>query len=51
MDFDCDVLVAGSGAGGLAAAVTARKAGLDVLVAEKDAVFRGSGLQLGPAGR
>ena len=42
MDFDCDVLVAGSGAGGLAAAVTARKAGLKVLVAEKEAVFGGT---------
>jgi succinate dehydrogenase/fumarate reductase flavoprotein subunit len=32
----CDVLVIGSGAGGLAAAITARKQGLDVLVIEKD---------------
>lgn len=32
----CDVLVIGSGAGGLAAAVTAKKHGLDVLVIEKD---------------
>jgi succinate dehydrogenase/fumarate reductase flavoprotein subunit len=32
MDLACDVLVAGSGAGGLAAAVTARKAGLEVLL-------------------
>jgi len=40
--MDCDVLVAGSGAGGLAAAVTARKAGLDVLVAEKAPVFGGT---------
>jgi len=38
----CDVLVAGSGAGGLAAAVTARKLGLDVVVAEKAAVFGGT---------
>ncbi|MGH8765931.1 MAG: hypothetical protein ACRET8_09455 [Burkholderiales bacterium] len=29
MAFECDVLVAGSGAGGLAAAVTARMAGLE----------------------
>jgi succinate dehydrogenase/fumarate reductase flavoprotein subunit len=42
MYFDCDVLVAGSGAGGLAAAVTARKAGLDLLVAEKEPVFGGT---------
>jgi len=42
MRFDCDVLVAGSGAGGLAAAVTARKAGLQVLVAEKEPVFGGT---------
>lgn len=42
MHFDCDVLVAGSGAGGLAAAVTARKAGLEVLVAEKESVFGGT---------
>lgn len=31
----CDVLVVGSGAGGFAAAITARKAGLDVLLTEK----------------
>ncbi len=42
MHFDCDVLVAGSGAGGLAAAVTARKAGLEVLVVEKESVFGGT---------
>lgn len=38
----CDVLVIGAGAAGLAAAVTAKKAGLDVLVVEKDAVFGGT---------
>ena len=38
----CDVLVAGSGAGGLAAAVTARKAGLEVIVAEKASVYGGT---------
>lgn len=38
----CDVLVAGSGAGGLAAAVTAAHLGLDVLVAEKEALFGGT---------
>jgi succinate dehydrogenase/fumarate reductase flavoprotein subunit len=42
MGIECDVLVAGSGAGGLAAAVTARKAGLEVLVAEKEAEFGGT---------
>lgn len=38
----CDVLVIGSGAGGLAAAVTAGKLGLDTIVAEKDAWFGGT---------
>jgi succinate dehydrogenase/fumarate reductase flavoprotein subunit len=42
MAADCDVLVAGSGAGGLAAAVTARKHGLDVVVAEKEPLFGGT---------
>lgn len=37
-----DVLVAGTGGAGLTAAVTARCAGLDVLVVEKDAVFGGT---------
>jgi succinate dehydrogenase/fumarate reductase flavoprotein subunit len=40
--LDCDVLVAGSGAGGMAAAVTARKHGLDVVVAEKEQWFGGT---------
>jgi succinate dehydrogenase/fumarate reductase flavoprotein subunit len=39
---ECDVLVAGSGAGGMAAAVTARKLGLEVIVAEKAAQFGGT---------
>jgi predicted oxidoreductase len=39
---ECDVLVAGSGAGGLAAAITARKLGLEVIVAEKAAVYGGT---------
>ena len=39
---DCDALVVGSGAGGLAAAVTARKLGLDVIVAEKEPLFGGT---------
>lgn len=42
MGLECDVLVAGSGAGGLAAAVTAAKAGLEVVVAEKESVFGGT---------
>jgi succinate dehydrogenase/fumarate reductase flavoprotein subunit len=41
-DLECDVLVAGSGAGGLAAAVTARKLGLEVVVAEKEPLFGGT---------
>ena len=40
--IECDVLVAGSGAGGLSTAVTARKGGLDVIVVEKEAVFGGT---------
>lgn len=38
----CDVLVIGSGAGGLASAVTAATQGLDVIVAEKATVFGGT---------
>jgi len=38
----CDVLVIGSGAGGLATAVTAAKLGLSVLVVEKEAVYGGT---------
>ena len=41
-NVECDVLVVGSGAGGLSAAVTAAKHGLNVIVAEKDAVFGGT---------
>jgi succinate dehydrogenase/fumarate reductase flavoprotein subunit len=40
--IECDVLVAGSGAGGMAAAVTARRHGLDVVVAEKEPWFGGT---------
>lgn len=40
--IDCDVLVAGSGAGGMTAAVTARRHGLDVVVAEKEPFFGGT---------
>ncbi|MGQ0651755.1 MAG: FAD-dependent oxidoreductase [Betaproteobacteria bacterium] len=42
MAAECDVLVAGSGAGGLAAAVTARRHGLEVIVAEKEPYFGGT---------
>jgi succinate dehydrogenase/fumarate reductase flavoprotein subunit len=40
--LECDVLVLGSGAGGLSAAVTAAVRGLRVIVAEKEAVFGGT---------
>lgn len=40
--FDCDVLVIGSGASGLATAVTAASQGLDVLVVEKEPRFGGT---------
>ena len=39
---DCDLLVVGSGAGGLSAAVTAAWHGLDVIVAEKERVCGGA---------
>lgn len=38
----CDVLIAGSGAGGMTAAIVARKHGLDVIVVEKEAVMGGT---------
>jgi len=38
----CDVLVVGSGAGGLATAISAAHRGLDVLVVEKEPVFGGT---------
>lgn len=40
--LECDLLVIGSGAGGLSAAVTAAHLGLKVVVAEKDPVFGGT---------
>src|SRR5262245_59900987 len=39
---ECDVLVAGSGASGMAAAITARSRGLDVLIVEKEPRFGGT---------
>lgn len=39
---ECDVVVVGSGAAGLAAAITARKRGLEVVVLEKEPVFGGT---------
>lgn len=39
---DCDLLILGSGAGGLSAAVAAAHMGLSVVVAEKDAQFGGT---------
>lgn len=39
---ECDVLVVGSGAGGLSTAVSAAHRGLDVLVVEKEPVFGGT---------
>jgi succinate dehydrogenase/fumarate reductase flavoprotein subunit len=40
--LSCDLLVAGSGAGGLSAAVTAAALGLKVIVVEKEAVYGGT---------
>ncbi|WP_151719505.1 FAD-dependent oxidoreductase [Gemmobacter serpentinus] len=42
MERSYDVLVVGSGAGGLATAITAKKHGLSVLVIEKEPVFGGT---------
>ncbi|MGM4875188.1 FAD-dependent oxidoreductase [Bradyrhizobium sp. 956_D2_N1_5] len=41
-DLSCDVLVVGSGAGGLSTAITAKKSGLDVIIIEKDRYFGGT---------
>lgn len=41
-DLQCDLLVVGSGGAALTAAIAARKAGLDVVVAEKQPVFGGT---------
>src|SRR5512142_1788791 len=40
--FDCDVLVVGSGAAGMSAAITAAHAGLEVVIAEKEPRFGGT---------
>lgn len=41
-DLSCDVLVVGSGAGGLSTAITGSKAGLEVIIIEKDEYFGGT---------
>ena len=40
--IECDLLVIGSGAGGMSTAVTAKKHGLDVVIIEKEDVFGGT---------
>lgn len=40
--LECDVLVVGSGAGGLSTAITAKKNGLDVVAIEKEEYFGGT---------
>src|SRR6266567_1507405 len=40
--YECDVLVAGSGASGMSAAITARYRGLNVLIVEKEPRFGGT---------
>lgn len=42
MNRECDVVVIGSGAGGLSTAIVAKKAGLDVIVIEKADCFGGT---------
>lgn len=39
---NCDLVIVGAGAGGLSAAITAKKNGLNVIVVEKDQVFGGT---------
>lgn len=40
--YECDVLVAGSGASGMSAAITAKHGGLNVLIVEKEPRFGGT---------
>ena len=42
VDAVCDLVVVGSGAGGLSTAITATKRGLKVIVVEKEAVYGGT---------
>ena len=42
MNYECDVLVIGTGASGMATAVTAASQGLKVLVVEKEARYGGT---------
>lgn len=42
VQFDCDVLIVGSGASGMSTAITAAAAGLSVLIVEKSSHFGGS---------
>ena len=41
-NIECDLVVVGSGAAGLTAAIVAKKRGLDVVVLEKESVFGGT---------
>lgn len=46
-NYNCDVLVVGSGASGMAAAITAKHHGLNVLVVEKGETFGGTSARSG----
>lgn len=41
-NFECDLIVVGTGSAGLSAAITAKKRGLNVVVLEKEPVFGGT---------
>jgi len=41
-DYTTDVLIVGSGGGGMTAALVAKKAGLDVILIEKSELYGGS---------
>jgi len=45
--YNCDVVVVGTGAAGMAAAITAKHQGLDVLLVEKGATFGGTSARSG----